>query len=568
MAKLLRTKWIAGAGLVALAVAACGGDGDPGDEPDGSGGTDGGGGGTLDYYSIEPAFLFPGMTNETSGSAVLNALYSPLIDYDKETGDPVPVVATEVPTSEDNINWTITINEGWTFHNGEAVTAQSFVDAWNWAAYGPNAANNGYFFGPGMADVVGYADVQSGEDPDGEEGPEEAPAPASDAMSGLVVVDETTFTVELAQPFSQFPLMLGYTAFYPVPAECVADWEPCNETPIGNGPFMMEGSWNHDQGISLVRYEDYAGETQPSIDGIEFVIYADPATGYLELQDGQLDYMTALPPDELANAREQFGDNFIDEENSTFQYVGFPLWDDRFGGTPEDSYGGEGKANLRHALSMAINRQELNDQVFDGAFAPADSLVSPVVQGYREGACGVYCEYDVAAAQELYEQSDKIEGTINFWFNEGAVHDQWLTVVGNYWNTAFGIEYELQARVWADYLQAQSDHALDGPFRLGWVMDYPSAQNYLAPIYGEGSGEGNFGYVNDEVNALLSEGNSAATIEEGLALYNEAEDMILEDMPNIPMWFGRTLGAYNENVANVSVDKFGNLDLTAVTVSE
>ena len=152
-------------------------------------------GGTLNVYSIEPAFLFPGMTNETSGSAVLNALFSPLIDYDKETGDPVPVVATEVPTSDDNIHWTITINDGWTFHNGDPVTAQSFVDAWNWAAYGPNAANNGYFFGPGMADVVGYADVQSGPDPD-EDGPQEAPPPAADTMSGLVVVDETTFTVE------------------------------------------------------------------------------------------------------------------------------------------------------------------------------------------------------------------------------------------------------------------------------------------------------------------------------------------------------------------------------------
>jgi ABC-type oligopeptide transport system substrate-binding subunit len=447
------------------------------------------------------------------------------------------------------------------------VTAQSFVDSWNWAAYGPNAANNGYFFGPGMADVVGYADVQSGADPDGE-GPQEAPAPASEAMSGLEVVDETTFTVELNGPFSQFPLMLGYTAFLPVPAECIADWEPCNETPIGNGPFMIDGSWNHDQGINLVAYDGYAGEQKPNIDGVDFVIYSDPATGYLELKDGQLDYMTALPPDELANARELFGENFIDQENSTFQYIGFPLWDPKFGGTAEEDFGGDGKRNLRHALSMAINRQELIDQVFDGAFAPADSLVSPVVQGYRKGACGDWCVYDVDAAKALYEQSDKIDGTINFWFNEGANHDQWLTVVGNYWNTAFGIEYELQARVWADYLQAQSDHALDGPFRLGWVMDYPSAQNYLNPIYGEGSGESNFGYNNADANALMAEGNSAATIDEGLDFYNQAEDMILEDMPNIPMWFGRTLGAYNQNVGNVFVDKFGNLDLISVTVTD
>jgi ABC-type oligopeptide transport system substrate-binding subunit len=194
--------------------------------------------------------------------------------------------------------------------------------------------------------------------------------------------------------------------------------------------------------------------------------------------------------------------------------------------------------------------------------------VSPVVQGYRPGACGEYCEYDPEAATELYESGPQIEGPINFWFNEGANHEEWLTAVGNYWNEAFGITYELQARVWADYLQARSDHAMDGPFRLAWLMDYPSAQNYLAPIYGEGAGDGNFGYTNEDANALMAEGNTANTIEEGLELYNQAEDLILEDMPVIPMWFGRTLGAYNENVSNVVVDKFGNLDFVEVTLSE
>jgi ABC-type oligopeptide transport system substrate-binding subunit len=442
------------------------------------------------------------------------------------------------------------------------------VDAWNWAAYGPNAANNGYFFGPGMADVVGYADVQSGADPD-EDGPQTAPAPAATEMSGLAVVDDLTFTVQLSQPFSQFPLMLGYTGFYPVPSTCITDWQACNEAPIGNGPFKIDGKWDHDQSVNVVRYDDYAGENKPSIDGIDFHIYADPQTGYLDLQGGQIDYMTAIPPQEIPAARDQYGDRFIDQASSTFQYIGFPLWDARFGfGGKDDNYGGEQGQNLRHALSMAINRQELIDTVFDGAYQPADSLVSPVVQGYREGACGDWCTFDVDAAKQLYANSPGIDGPINFWFNEGANHEEWLTAVGNYWSDAFGIQYQLQARVWADYLQAQGDHQLDGPFRLGWVMDYPSAQNYLAPIYGEGSGEGNFGYVNDQANELMAQGNTASSIDEGLSLYNQAEDLILQDMPNIPMWFGRTLGAYNEDVSNVEVDKFGNLDFTKVTVSQ
>jgi ABC-type transport system substrate-binding protein len=573
MRGLSRARWVAGAGLVALAVTACGG----GEEPSGGGNTGGGGspsataaptGGTLDYYASEPAYLVPGLTQETAGGAVLQALYVGLINYDFETGEPYPVVAAELPTSDDNITWTITLNDGWTFHNGDPVTASSFVDAWNWTAYGPNAANNGYFFGPGMADVVGYADVQSGADPDGEEGPQTAPPPAAETMSGLTVVDDLTFTVELATPFSQFPLMLGYTGFFPQPAECLADWEACNEHPIGNGPFMMEGDWEHDSMISVVRYPDYAGEDKPSIDGINFTIYSDPATGYLELQDGQLDLMNGVPPTELANAKSAFGDHFIEVPTSTFTYVGFPLWNDQYGGTPEDDYGGQAKRDLRHAMSMAINRQQIIDEIFDGARQPADAWVSPVVNGYREGACGEFCTYDVEGAQALWESSGGIPGPINIWLNEGGGHEEWMTAVGNFWQQAFGVEYELQARVWADYLQAQSEHALDGPFRLGWSMDYPSAQNYLAPIYGEGAGPGNFGWDSAEFNELTSQGNQAPTIEEGLALYNQAEDLLVEDMPNIPMFFGRSAVAFNDNVSNVFIDKFTNLDYTKVTLSE
>jgi ABC-type oligopeptide transport system substrate-binding subunit len=572
MRGLARARWLAGAAVLALAVTACGGGGDDDDttgDDTGSTGDAAVQGGTLRIYASEPAFLLPGQTNETAGSAVLNALYSPLIDYDIDTGDPYPVVASALPESEDgdNIHWTITINEGWTFHDGQALTAQSFVDAWNWTAYGPNAAANGYFFGPGMASVVGYDELQT-EDPDGEEGPETAPPPAAETMTGLEVVDDTTFTVELTEPFSQFPLMLGYTAFFPMAEACIADTEACNEAPIGNGPFKIDGTWNHNESINVVKYDDWAGESPPNIDGVNFQIYSDPNTGYLDLQDQNIDYMAALPSEELAAAKEAYGDRFIEQPSSTFQYIGFPLWDANWGGTPEDNYGGDAKAALRHAMSMAINRQELIDTVFNGAYQPADSLVSPVVQGYREGACGEFCTYDVDAAKALYEESGGLTEPIQIWFNDGAGHDQWLQAVGNYWQAAFGVEYQLQARVWADYLQAQGDHALDGPFRLGWVMDYPSAQNYIAPIYGPGAGEPNFGYSNPDADALMTEGNKAATVEEGLDFYNQAEDLVLADFPNIPMWFGQTLAAYNENVDNVIVDKFGNIDLLSVTVTD
>jgi ABC-type oligopeptide transport system substrate-binding subunit len=567
MRGLPRARWIAGAAVLALAVTACGGNDDSGDNnPTNTTSSDSGdSGGTFKVYLGEPAFLLPPQTNETEGGKVLNTLYSPLLDYDTTTGDPYPVVAADMPTTTDNTVWTIKVADGWTFSNGEKVTAQSFVDSWNYAAYGPNATNNGYFFGPGMADFVGYSDLQS-TDPDGD-GTQTAPPPAATEMSGLKAVDDSTIEVTLTSPFSQFPLMLGYTAFYPMAQACLDDIDACNETPIGNGPFKIDGKWDHNQSIKVVANTDWAGDPKPKLDGIDFQIYSDPDTGYLDLQAGNLDY-AGVPSQEIANAKTDFGDHFVDQASPSFTYIGYPLWTDTFGGTAENSYGGEQKADLRHALSMANNRQELIDTIFDGSFTPADSLVSPVVAGYREGACGEFCTYDVDKAKTLYEASGGIPGnTVNLWFNDGAGHDEWMTAVGNYWSTAFNLDYKLQARPWAEYLDAQGNHTLDGPFRLGWVMDYPSAQNFIAPIYGEGAGEGNFGYNNPEANDLMTAGNTADTLEEGIADYNQAEDLILADFPNIPMWFGRVLAAYSDNVTNIQIDKFGNPDWQTVTVS-
>jgi oligopeptide transport system substrate-binding protein len=559
---------IAGPVLTLLVASACvsGASDDgagPGEEPPGSAARTT----TLRIVNHEPAFLVPGLTNEPAGGAVLSALYSPLVTYDHVTGDPVPLVASTISASNGNRSWTITINDGWTFHNGEPLTAQSFVDTWNWVAYGPNSTNGGYYFGPGTADVVGYADLQPGADPDGD-GPAEPPAPAAHAMSGLRVLDKTTFTVELAEPTSQFPLMLGISAFYPMPAACLADWEACNEAPIGNGPYKIDGSWRRGEGITLVRYDGYVGPTKPSVDKIEFVTYTDDAIAYLDLQDGLVDLMVDVPPEVVPDARATFGDHVIEASRGTYSYMGLPLWDAQFGGTVENGYGGEGKADLRHALSMAIDRQDLIDRVLGGGPEPADALMTANVYGYRPRACGVFCDYDLAAARALYERSDQIDGPINIWHLEGGSYETASAAIGEYWQEAFGIDYQLQPRPWAAYLQAQADQTMDGPFTFGWLVDYPSVENFLGSLFRQPSGEQNYGYTNDAVNQLLVHAKEAPTLASALELYHQAEDLIIDDMPIIPLWSGHLLGAYGERVSDVFVDRFGSLDYTKVRVSD
>lgn len=143
---------VVGAAALALALSACGGDDDSGDGD----GEASGGGGTVTIRGCNPENpLIPVMTNETCGGDILDQMFSKLIRYDPETAEPSNEIAESIE-SDDNIVWTVTLKEGWTFHDGSPITAQSFVDAWNWGAYGPNGALNAYFFEP----IVGFDEAQ------------------------------------------------------------------------------------------------------------------------------------------------------------------------------------------------------------------------------------------------------------------------------------------------------------------------------------------------------------------------------------------------------------------------
>jgi ABC-type oligopeptide transport system substrate-binding subunit len=532
----------AGLASAAMLLTACGQGGGEG----GSASADGGG--TFSVYVCEPEHLVPQNTNETCGAEVLNALFTPLVNYDPKTsearyGPDVKDALAESIESEDQQHWTITIKDGWTFHNGEPVDAQSFVRAWNAGAYSPNAYGNSYFF----ENIKGYDDLQA---------PDDGGKPKATEMSGLKVVDDHTFTVDLKAPFSQFPLTLGYTAFYPLPKAYEDDPKAFEEQPIGNGPFRMDGKWQHNQEIKVTRYENYAGDKAEAA-GVDFKIYSDVNTAYNDLLAGNLDIMDSIPPERLADAKAQFGDRFIERPSSSFSYLGFPLYDKRF----QD-------VRLRKAISMAINRQAFIDAIFNGSFTPAGSVVSPVVAGSREDPCGEACDYNPDKAKQLFEEAGGYDGTLTLWFNSGAGHEEWMESVSNQLRQVLGIkDIKFKSLEFAEYLQLLDEEKVTGPFRLGWIMDYPSPQNYLEPIYSTSGSSNNFGYSNKKVDSLIAKGNAAPSVDEGIEYYQQAEDIILSDMPNVPLWFGQVQAAYSDRVSGVLVDAFDRINTSDITVT-
>ena len=540
-----RLRLAAGLLAIPLVITACGGD--SGDEGDKSG-EEAASGGEFSVYVCEPESLIPQNTNETCGAEVLNALFTPLVNFDPETteaqfGEDVGNAHAVSIESDDQTTWTVKIKDGWTFHNGEPVDAASYVRAWNAGALSTNAYGNSYFF----ENIVGYDDLQA----------EEGAEPAATEMSGLKVVDDTSFTVQLKAPFSQFPLTLGYTAFYPLPESFTADPKAYEEQPVGNGPFQMDGAWQHNQQISVKRFENFEGEPAKA-DAVQFKIYSDVNTAYNDFLGGNIDVMDDIPPEQIASAKTELGDRYLERESSSFTYVGFPIYDERFA-----------DVDVRRAFSMAIDRQPIIDAIFDGAFTPAKSVVSPVVAGSREDPCGENCAYDPEAAKQLLDEAGGFEGTLTLWFNSGAGHETWMEAVSNQLRQNLGIQdIEFKSLEFAEYLGLLDEQKVTGPFRLGWVMDYPSPQNYLEPLHSTDGSSNNTGYSNEEVDSLIEEGNAAADIEAGIDFYNQAEDIILEEMPIIPMWFGLVQAGHSERVDNVVIDAFDRINTAEITVAQ
>ncbi|MGY1743938.1 peptide ABC transporter substrate-binding protein [Blastococcus sp. SYSU D00695] len=529
-------------GLVAAAVAtamllsACGG----GD--DGGSGSGGGDGGTFTAYIGEPKSpLVPGNTTESEGAKVIAALWTGLVGYSEE-GEVEYTGVAESIESDDNQNWTITLKDGWTFHDGTPVDAQSFVDAWNYTANPQNAQDGGSY----LSRIAGYQELQDG---------------AATELSGLAVTDDLTFTVQLSTPFALFPAVVGYDAFNPLPDVFFEDPAAFGTNPVGNGPFQADSEFVPGQGITLTRYDDYAGDDAAQAEGMEFVVYADQATAYTDAQDGNVDIVDVIPPDVIESAQSEFGDNFINTEVSQITYLGFPTYDQRYS-----------DPRVRQAFSMAIDRDAISEAIFSGTRTAADSFISPVVDGYREGACE-YCTLDVDRANQLLDEAgfDRSQ-PIDLWFNTGGGHDAWVEAVGNQLRQNLGVDFQLRGDLdLAQYLPVGESRGFTGPFRYGWSFDYPAAESYLTPLLTPQSfpptGSNYAFYDNPQVTDLIAQGDQAPSEQEAIELYQQAEDLVAEDMPIAPLFFTQIQTVHTDNVDNVRIDLFQRPVWSEVTVN-
>ncbi|MFG1872607.1 peptide ABC transporter substrate-binding protein [Micromonospora arborensis] len=521
--------WTALPLAVTLGLAACGSGGD--------GGSGGSGSSAVSIQIAEPKHLVPTNTTETSGAQVLTGLFSPLVDYDAQN-KPYEVAADSV-TSSDNKVWTIKLKDGFTFHNGEKVKSDNYINAWNYGAYAPNGQDSNYFF----EKIAGYADLQG-------------KTPKAKEMSGLKKVDDLTFTVTLSEPYIDFKTVLGYTAFYPMPDAAFSApgvlKDSYEQAPIGQGPFKMKGTWQHDSKIDVERYDAYPGE-KPKVKNIEFRIYQQLTAAYADVLADNLDVLPTIPSESLSTAPSDLGDRYKTSPMSSFQFLAFPTFDKDYS-----------NPDVRKAISMAIDRDEITKSVFKGSQQPARSFVSPVLPGYRDNTAGKAGEFNPTEAKKLYQAAGG-PAKIVISYNGDGGHKDWVDATVNQLKANLGVDAVGVAEPkFADLLTKVEKKQPVGMFRMAWVMDYPTMEDYLGPLYTTNGSSNYYGYSNPEFDRLVKEGSAAKTQDEAIAKYQQAEDILAKDMPVIPLRFGENVFGTSSKVKNVEMDLFQRVNLVKI----
>jgi len=514
-----------------------------GEEPAESGVTKGG---TFNFYISEPAFIDPINLQESEGTQVGQAVFDSLVKFDPITSEVQPAAAESWEPNEDATVWTFKLVEGAKFHDGSDVTAEDFKFAWERICNPENESEISYH----LAAVKGYDEMQEG---------------TATELSGVKVVDDYTLEVTLNYAFADFEYVVGHPALAPVPSD--ASMEGFGEMPIGNGPFKMAEPWAHDQYIKVVKFDDYYGD-EPNIDGVEFKILADQDTAFLEFEAGNLDFVP-IPVGQIQATVDTYGESPDGYTLNPGEQVSLGAEQAIYYLLINNTDPALQDPKVRAALSLAIDRQDICDKVFEGTREPATGIVPPGIVGYTPDAFP-YSKYDVEAAKQMLADAGFPNGegfpAISLEYNTGSGHEDILQLVQEDLK-AIGVNGELVGSEWAQYLDklGAKDYQVG---RLGWIADYPIMDNFLYPLFKTGSADNFSFYSNPDVDAMLDEARTTVDDDARIALYQEVERIVGEDAVVIPMFYYRHTRVASDRVNDGVYSANGLFTFETVWLSE
>lgn len=492
---------------------------------------------SIRVFMGEPSSIDPAKGFEHDGALVLRFLADPLIDYTPDTGELRPAAASDWQVDGDGRRVVFSLRPGVRFHHGREVVADDYVYSLSRVVRPETESKLAY----NLTMVEGFDDVRAGR---------------SDTLTGVRALDRYRLEVVLSEPFHEIASVFGHRVTAPVPRElCEEDPGKFRIHPVSNGPYRIADDWEPGRGLALERYDGYyrANSAYPdggggSVDRIEMPIYAEVEDGYNDWLAGRLQ-VTKVPPGRIGEAF-QFGERFRRTPCALMQYIGFPTETPPFG-----------DPLVRRAVAMSIDRQSIIDSAFHGTRPIANRILPPVIAGPDGPDDLLNLPYDpVSARQLLVARGVPTDLELEFRFNAGLGHDGWVSMALEQLSENLGWKFRLRPMGWPEFLEWLP--SADSMFRMTWVIDYPSSDNFLYPLFHSASiGHDNFTrFRADEFDQLITRARSTADTSDRRRLYLDAEQIACNAVPLLPLWFGvqyHLIDLDRFEVAGPPVDIFG-----------
>jgi oligopeptide transport system substrate-binding protein len=480
-----------------------------------------------------PETLDPQKTSYVDEIAVSALDYEGLTRLD-ENLQTVPAAAESWEFNEDGTVVTFHLRDGLVYSDGSPLTAERFRFAIE-RTCDPNTAA---VYAGILFDIAGcealYTSLEPAETSEAQATPGATAAGAdayetAKAALGVRAVDDRTLEVQLTHPAPYFPTVASTWVFYPVKEESLAAGEGWAQDPaqrIGNGPFRMT-SFAGDQQLGFAANEHYwAG--RPKLDGIEYVYIDDPQVALEAYRAGDL-HITQLAPPQIpvVEADPALLPQMVSFPAAVTINLMFDLKQEPF----QDQ-------KVREAFAYAFDREIYCAEVRSGDCVPAFSWVPPGVPGHIE--TDAFAFDPDAARQALAESSyggpENLPEISFFYPSDDPSETERSEWLAGHYREVLGVELTLEPVDSTTFASLTKDPAsFPQTSLLGWGQDYPDPQNWLSIYWTCDSTihASLVGYCNEDFDELIRQADEELDAERRMALYEEAGELLVADVPGV-----------------------------------
>ena len=536
-------KFLALALATALTLTACGGGGGTSDTGGGEKKADNNAPAATDVATpqvnrivssnmAEPGTLDPAKARGTHESWPLQHLFVGLTRVNKD-GKVENALADKIEISEDGKVYKVTLKDGLKWSDGNPITAEDFEFAWKRVLDPKMESQYAYQ----LYYIAGAEEYNKGKG-------------KADSV-GVKAVDAKTLQVTLKQPTAYFDSLMGFYTYYPVSKKVVeanADWAKDPKTLVSNGAFTLK-DWTHNSKIVMDKNPNYYEADKVKIDGIDLDIIEDQSTVYQKYVAGEYNMVVELPTEVTAKLRAEKNPELVIGPNVALYYYNLnpavkPL----------------NNVKVRKALSLALDRKVITDQITQGGQLPATAIVPPGLLDDTgkefSDANKDLIKTDVEEAKKLLteglaeEKMTPADVKLTILYNTSENHKKIAEAIQQMWNKELGINTTLENVEFKVKIDRENAHQFEIS-RSGWVGDYLDPMTFV-DLWITGASNNYVNYSNPEYDKLVKEAQTSTDKKLRMDNMKKAEKMILEDMAIIPIYFYTHPYAVKSNVKGIT----------------